>query len=249
MNYLQPERLDRLAREYVLGTLTGRARRRFERVVQYAPVAARAVGAWQERLAALAAGVPPMQPREQVWQGLERRLFHGVTSAAGAVAPGPLRRLSAWLSGRALVGAVAGMLVAVVVLRLQPQLAGLEARSQELPASYVGLLLDSGGRPTLLASSRRHGRELTVKVLQPVAVPPGRIVQLWALRADGSLFPVAAWPVLPAKGSLTVNLPDTSERLFFDVPRLAVSFEAAPKLAGQRPSGEPPLSGFCVKLW
>lgn len=141
------------------------------------------------------------------------------------------------------------MLVAVVVLRLQPQLAGLEARSQELPASYVGLLLDTAGKPTLLASSRRHGRELIVKVLQPVSVPPGRIVQLWALRADGSPFPVAAWPALPAQGSLKMDLPDTSERLFFDVPRLAVSFEAAPAVAGQRPSGEPPLSGFCVKLW
>lgn len=249
MNYLQPERLDRLAREYVLGTLTGRARCRFERVVQYAPNAARAVGAWQERLAVLAAGVPPMQPREHVWRGLEQRLFPGAASPSGTAAPGVLRWLWTWLAGRALAGALAGVLVAVVVLRLHPQLAGLEAPSQALPASYVGLLLDAKGKPILLASSRRHGRDLTIKVLQPVSVPPGRIVQLWALRADGSPFPVAAWPALPATGSLTVSLPDTAERLFFDVPRLAVSFEDAPAVAGHRPTGEPLLSGFCVKLW
>jgi anti-sigma-K factor RskA len=46
MNYLQPERLDRLAREYVLGTLTGAARRRFERLLSQAPVAMLAVSAW-----------------------------------------------------------------------------------------------------------------------------------------------------------------------------------------------------------
>ncbi len=243
MNYLQPERLDRLAREYVLGTLAGRARCRFERVVQYAPDAAQAVGAWQERLAVLTSGVPPMQPREHVWRGLEQRLFPGTAS------PGALQRLWTWLAGRTLAGALAGVLVAVAVLRLHPQLAGLEAPSQALPASYVGLLLDAKGKPTLLASSHRHGRDLTVKVLQPVSVPPGRIVQLWALRADGSPFPVAAWPALPTTGSLTVSLPDTAERLFFDVPRLAVNFEAAPAVAGHRPTGEPLLSGFCVKLW
>src|SRR5262249_30235527 len=155
-----------LAREYALGTLTGRARRRFERVLQQSPAAHVAVGAWQERFAVLAAGVPAMQPRETVWRGLEQRLF---ASAAGA----PLRGgLLAWLaglfSGRSLAGALAGVLLCVVVLRNQPGLIGLEPQEETLPQSYVGLLLDAGGKPALLASSRRHGNVLTVKVLQPV---------------------------------------------------------------------------------
>ena len=57
MNYLLPERLDRLAREYALGTLAGPARRRFERVLQHSPAATLAVGVWQERLAPLAQSV------------------------------------------------------------------------------------------------------------------------------------------------------------------------------------------------
>src|SRR5947207_15421329 len=75
MNYLLPERLDRLAREYALGTLAGPARRRFERVLRQTPAAMRAVGVWQERLGGLAGAVPPMQPGESVWRGLEERLF------------------------------------------------------------------------------------------------------------------------------------------------------------------------------
>ena len=59
MNYLLPERLDRLAREYALGTLHGGARRRFERVLREQPASMRALGAWQEHFAALAAAVPP----------------------------------------------------------------------------------------------------------------------------------------------------------------------------------------------
>ena len=72
MNYLLPERLDRLAREYALGTLAGPARRRFERLLRQTPAAMRAVGAWQERLGGLAGAVPPMQPSESVWKGFWR---------------------------------------------------------------------------------------------------------------------------------------------------------------------------------
>src|SRR5207249_10647781 len=71
MNYLVPERLERLAREYALGTLAGPARRRFERLLRQAPVAMRAVGAWQERLGGLTGAVLPMQPGESVWRGVE----------------------------------------------------------------------------------------------------------------------------------------------------------------------------------
>jgi len=238
MNYLLPERLDRLAREYALGTLAGPARRRFERLMRHAPAAARAVGAWQERLGGLAGAVPPLQPSESVWRGLERRLF----------APRrPLQWLWGLLSARALGGVLAGAFLCAVVLRLQPGLIGMEPQSDVLPQSYVGLLTDAAGVPTVLASSRRHGRVMTVKLLQPVAIPEGSVAQLWALPKDGSAaFPVG---VVPGKGSATLALADTSEKLFFNVSKLAVSIEAAPARAGDKPSGDFVLSGHCVKLW
>ncbi len=243
MNYLLPERLDRLAREYALGTLHGGARRRFERVLRQSSAATLAVGVWQERLATLAGSVPALEPRAQVWQGLEQRLF----PAAAPRARSRWGWLAALLGGRTLGGALAGILLAVLVLRLQPGLIGAQPQFDGLPASYVGLLTDTQGRPTVLASSRRHGRLLTVKLLQPVAVPAGRVAQLWALPRDGAApFPVG---VVPAQGSAQVPLADTSEKLFFNVPRLAVSFEATAARPGDTPSGDFVLTGHCVKLW
>ena len=241
MNYLLPERLDRLAREYALGTLAGPARRRFERLLRQAPVAMRAVGAWQDRLGGLAGVVPAMQPSESVWRRLEERLF------ASAAPRGPLQWLRSVLSVRALGGVLAGVFLCAVLLRFQPGLIGLEPQSEVLPQSYVGLLTDSAGKPTVLASSKRHGRLMTVKLLQPVVIPAGSVAQLWALPKDGSAaFPVG---VVPGKGTATVALADTSEKLFYDVSRLAVSIEAAPAKAGDKPSGDFVLSGHCVKLW
>ena len=245
MNYLLPERLDRLAREYALGTLAGPARRRFERVLRGSPAATLAVGVWQERLAGLAQSVPAMQPRASVWAGLERRLF--APPPAAAPDAGWLGWLARLFSGRGLGGALAGVLLCLVVLRLQPGLIGMEPRVDALPQSYVGLLTDAAGKPTVLASSRRHGRLLTVKLLQPIAVPAGRVAQLWALPMDGSApFPVG---VVPSSGSATIALAEPSEKLFFNVARLAVSFEPAAAKPGDAPSGEFVLSGHCVKLW
>ncbi len=53
---------------------------------------------------------------------------------------------------------------------------------------------------------------------------------------------------IPASGEGTLPLPDTSEKLFSNVPRLAVSLEDKPAAPGASP-GEFLLTGHCVKLW
>ena len=249
MNYLLPERLDPLAREYALGTLSGPARRRFERLLRVSPAAAMAVSAWQQRLSVLELATVPMQPPASNWRGIEQRLFPAAVRPAkpAALVAGMPQWVRALWSGRTLGGVLAGVLLSALLLRTQPGTIGMEPRVDGLPASYVGLLLDKAGKPTLLASSRRQGRQLTVKMLQPIAVLAGQVAQLWALPADGSApFPVG---IVPEKGSARIALPEASEKLFFTVSRLAVSLESAPAKAGDKPSGEYVLIGHCVKLW
>lgn len=245
MNLLQPERLQALAREYALGTLQGGARRRFERLLHESAAARQALVAWQERFAQMAAVVPPMAPREQVWQGLQQRL--GLRSAP-AVQPPWWRR---WLGARTLGGALAGGLVAWVaataLLQANPGWIGLEPLREELPASYVGLLADAAGQPALLLSSRRHGRVLTAKLLQPLRPPPGRVAVLWAYPKGGAA-PFAVGEIQAQTGSARLPLSSTSEQLFFHVERLGVTFEATGPLPAA-PSTAPVLQGPCVKLW
>ncbi len=239
MNLLQPERLDRLAREYALGTLQGAARRRFERLLREAPLTMRVVAHWQERLGVLATSVPAVQPREELWLGLQQRLFAAPQRAS------PWQWLQGLLAPRVLGGVLAGVLMAAVVLRLQPQWLDLETRGEALPQSYVGLLVSDAGQATLLASSRRHGRSITVKLLQPIDVPTGQVARLWALPRDGSPFLVGE---VPAKGSATLGLPDSAEKLFFSVARLGLTIEPAGGDA-RVPVGPFVASGHCVKLW
>ena len=83
MNYNNPELLDRLASEYVLGTLRGGARRRFEQVLRELPEAKAAVTDWENRLAGLSSVLPDEQPSPRVWQHIEQRIQPTRTQGVG----------------------------------------------------------------------------------------------------------------------------------------------------------------------
>ena len=59
-----------LAAEYVLGTLRGRARQRFETLMQDDRELANAVRAWEDWLTPLSERVQPVEPPERVWRAL-----------------------------------------------------------------------------------------------------------------------------------------------------------------------------------
>ena len=67
MNYDREELLDRLAAEYVFGTMSARVRRRFQAIQDALPAARQAVAAWELRLTPLAQSVPTAQPSAAVW--------------------------------------------------------------------------------------------------------------------------------------------------------------------------------------
>jgi anti-sigma-K factor RskA len=243
VNYDRPELLDKLASEYVLGTLRGHARRRFEQVLRTRPAAKTAVHAWEDRLGRLAASVAPIKPPERVWAAIDAKL---------GAAPN-VRARSSWLDWlKPVAGFAFGAALTVGLVLNNParfvSVDEIAQSKQALPQSYVGLLLNDAGEPTLLASSTRQGTRVTVKFLRPVD-PAGKVLQLWALPKDGAPFPIGVVTAAKPPASTTFEMRDSSEKLLSGVPRLAVSLEDAPAASGAQPSGPFVLSGHCVKLW
>jgi anti-sigma-K factor RskA len=254
VNYLRAELLDRLAGAYVLGTLRGRARRRFDRLLLTTANVRSAVHAWEDRLHLLAVSVPPVAPPATLWPKIAARL-------QAAAAPGPVQNVSpsrpasSWWSSfwKPALGFAVGALAMIGLVRVMPdRFVSLDEIAQErqaLPQSYVGLLVDEQNQPTMLVSSTRHGKRVTVKSLRPLTVPAGKVLQVWALPKEGVPFPLGlAVPTKPP-GSTTFDMADTSEKLLSKVPRLGISVEDAPAGPGAAPSGPFILSGHCVKLW
>ena len=68
------EQVDYLAAEYVLGTLHGGARRRFDRLMTDRADVRFAVWRWERHLNGFVAGLRPQKPRRHVWQNIRRRI-------------------------------------------------------------------------------------------------------------------------------------------------------------------------------
>ena len=239
--YQHPAAVDQLAGAYVLGTLQGRARRRFEAAMRTRPELAAAVASWTQRLGPMMTTLPPVEPSAAIWKSIAHR--------AGIALKAPPAKASAWwLRWLAPIpaGALAmGLVVGTVAPMLwRAQMGGSEQETQ-LPASYVGVLATAQGQPGLIVSSLRQGKVVEIKQVAPVEVPAGSTLYLWRIDKAGA---VSAIGPVPAGKFVRVDLAEPAEKVFFTAVELAVSVE---------PLGSSPVAptqafvyrGLCGKLW
>lgn len=245
-----PELIDRLAADYALGTMTGGARRRFERAMREHPEVEQAVLAWQQRLLPLNAALPPQPAGDALWARIERQAFGAAVAAPAAPAAGPVATLQRWwqrLLAPLPAGALAmGLLLGSLAPGLWTALQGADATDAQLPESYVGVLATADGQPGLIVSSLRRGRVVDLKPLAAVPVPAGQVLFLWTLDAQGRAEPVGALP--PLSAFTRVPLAQDAETLFQRAVELAVSVEGADATPAQ-PGSAFVYRGLCGKLW
>jgi len=165
---------DTLAAELALGVLDGEERAAALRRMLADPAFAREVAEWRERLDALAATVPAVDPGAEV----ERRILAGVGTSATA-RPARLASLAAWRWATALSTAAAAALLGLLVLR-PAEVVRLPA--PPAPAPLVAVIAPEGGEPFSALFDRSVGE---VRLTGAVAVPRGRDAELWAIGADG----------------------------------------------------------------
>ena len=181
MDYARRDLADALAAQYVAGTLRAAARRRFEALLPGHPALRGAVAEWQARLMPLTSVLRPEAPPARTWGRIEQRLW-----PAGAAQPGaaPAVVALAWWQGLGFWRAASG-LATVTAVGLGVLLAN---PGPQAPPLVVVLQGTEGGGPglSLVASVSGDGRALVTRPLQPVALAPGRVLELWAVPPDGA---------------------------------------------------------------
>ena len=212
---------ERLAAEYVLGTLRGRARRRFEGLMQDDAALRRSTREWHERLGAMAELAPAVVPDRRVWRAIEGRLNARVAAPRWQF----WRRgsLAVWRGFGLASSALAALLLATVLLD----------RPDTARMSDIASLLDAQDRPALVVTADRERGLMTVKVVTNVPLTAQQALQLWAVPRAGKPRSLGVLGVVGTSRELTLPLP--AGAIGADVAVLAVSLE--PKGGSSNPEG------------
>ena len=217
--------LDALCGEYLLGTLRGAARRRFERALRDEPRVAQRLRHFQGIFTPRYSTMSEEQPSERVWSRLQREL--GLERYRRA----PWYRSSAFRLGWA-AAAVAALALGIALYVLRP--------SQDLPVPPeasrphpIARLAGKEDMPQIIALLSRDGLTLELRAALPAPPPgPSKSYELWLLPAGGGA-PVS----ISVLGNLSARfaLPPTLVGQLGAGAKLAVSVEPA----GGSPTGAP----------
>jgi anti-sigma-K factor RskA len=205
-----PQIIDPLAAEYVLGTLRGSARSRFEKWRSTFPQVEERCRFWEESLLPLALDLRPVRPPAHVWQGIRARL--------NLASSGP-----GWRRGPLL--AIAASVLLVVGLSVLLYWRGIGPR----PTEIATIATPAGGQVWEVDVYR--GR-LVVHAGQLPPHPTDREYELWALPTGGK--PVSLG-LLPGSGSTQRSLTVAQQQALDSATQVAVTLEPL----GGSPTGQP----------
>ena len=210
-------KLDALCGEYLLGTLRGAARRRFERALREEPRVALQLRHWQILFTPRYSKMIELQPSPQGWKRLEREL-----ELARYRAPWH-RRAGFWRAWA--VAATAALALGVGFAWLRPAPEAQQPRE-------IALLMGKADVSRVTAKLSRDGRTLELRAARAVLAGPAQSYELWLLPAEGGA-PVS----LAVLGSLDARfaLPPGQVGRLRTGAKLAVSVEPA----GGSPTGAP----------
>jgi len=238
----------RLAAEYALGTLRGRARARFRAWLREDAALARAVAEWESRLSPMLSAVAPVRPPARVWRAIEERLG-GV-----AVAPRGLWESVGWWRNVGLFasGSAAALLVALGFVAPQPPQPApapvvVSVQTDKIPPVYLAVLSEAKTqRPMLIVHAGRRSDQLWVKTLEPAIHVEDRSLELWAVPTSGAPRSLG---LISADEKRMIALGAVADQSLAGVPALAVSLEPKGGSPTGAPTGPVLYSGPCVKYW
>ena len=192
LRYQNPELRALLAGEYVRGCLHGRARRRFETLLQTDPALRHEVQQWAQRLEPLNEELEAVTPSPHVWTAIEHQV---------GAEKSPLWNSVVFWRRLGMVAAAASLVLALLV--------GIPLYQAPAP-ERIAFVTDAADEPVWLVSAPSRSRTLRIKTLKPMSMPAGEFCVLWLVWKDGFNQGVAVLP--DNTGEMTVRLPKAMKR-------------------------------------
>ena len=223
MNYLKEERLNALAAEYVVGTLRGKARTRYQKLMMQYQAVSDATAQWEQYLTGFAETLPPVTPPANVWESIQIKLGHKAANDAG-IATGvntpsdsgqvldfEKEKQKRW-KNLSFLSTAATLVLAVLLFVMQP-----------IPApevSHIAVVNNADNTPLWVIEV--SDETMNVKVTDAFVALADKDYELWMVPANGEA-PISLGRMPEANGDTRVT-PDIL--LSQSIAALAVSLEA-----------------------
>ena len=231
MNYHSENLKNALAAEYVLGTLRGPARQRFQKLMMQHSQISDATHIWEQHLNSLGQKIPPVTPDESVWQRIEHQLgFVDEPIKANVVTIKPAKPKSIIWQSIASLASAAALVLAVLLFSVEPT-----------PAPDAQqLALVNNAESELLWALEISQDSIDVQATKQFIAKADADYELWIVAADGR--PPISLGLLPKTGTVRLNKPQLFDQI--EIAALAVSLEPL----GGSPNGSPTTVLYTSKL-
>ena len=229
MNYQAENLKNALAAEYVLGTLRGPARQRFQKLMMQYPPISEATTTWEQHLNALGQKIPPVTPDESVWQRIEQQLGFANEPAKSNVVPITKAKPKVW-QGIAGLASAAALVLAVLLVNIEP--------TTSPDAQQFALV--NNEQTELLWALEIGTDTIDIQATKSLVAQANADYELWIVAADGRA-PISLG-LLPKTGKLRLSKPELFDQI--EIAALAVSLEPL----GGSPNGSPTTVLYTSKL-
>ena len=223
MNYLKEERLNALAAEYVVGTLRGKARTRYQKLMMQYQAVSDATAQWEQYLTGFAETLPPVAPPDDVWESIQVKLGHKAANNANLASdtkpsskPGEVidfekEKQKRW-KNLSFISTAAAMVLAVLLFVMQP------VPTPEV--SHIAVVNNADSTPLWVIEV--SDTTMNVKVTDAFVALADKDYELWMVPANGEA-PISLG-LMPEVNGDTRATPDIL--LDQSIAALAVSLEA-----------------------
>lgn len=214
--YQKPEVFERLAMDYVAGTMHGRARKRFEHLMKQHPFLEAVVEEKSMKFAQLIELLPEEKPAPSVWESINSELNQAELQPLLSKVDKPAPWWS-WLFQKGFATAAVLLIITSVVV-LKP------GGSPSIPSAYAATLVSESQEPMVEVVAQKSDMKMMVKLMEPVEVPKGMEMHFWCIAKDKN-EPLINMGTLHAKGMTEVELELRSWQGIVDASMFAISIE------------------------
>lgn len=241
MNYDKEPLKSALSSEYALGTLDGKARTRYQRLLLQNRQMRVGLWRWEQRLNLLGDGLPEQRPDDRVWQNIQYQLgFHRIAhhdlapknlgpTNIKSVSPISTKHHLRFISGFALAASIA---LAALVLWPRPEISH--------PAQTEQIAVVQGAKSEALWLIQIQRGTLEVQATHNISPLKDKDYELWMIAKDGRA-PISLG-LLPKNGTASLARIKMFDQI--DIAALAVSLEPL----GGSPNGSPTTVLYTTEL-